>query len=176
MNAVRLNRAGHLHEILVDHRNERGVMLGGEFAIHGFEGVNVVRTVVGRQRDAGDQDLDVGIFEACEDGVEIAPRLIERDAAKSVIAAELNDRRVGVKLEDGPQIGDGVFAGGAARALVVHGIGVAVQVEFALQRVRIGLSLRQSIAGGDAVAKANQDGPAGRERRNRNHQHPKRND
>jgi hypothetical protein len=91
-------------------------------------------------------------------------------------AAELNDRRIGMKLEDGPQTGDGVFAGGAARALVVHGVGIAVSVEFALQRVGIGLPLRQSITGSDAVAKANQDGPAGRERRKRNHQHPKRND
>ncbi len=156
MDAVGLDGAGDVDEVFVEHGHEGGVVLGGEIAEDLLEGVDVIAAVVGRQGDAGQQDLDVSGFERGEDGVEIAARPIRREAAQTVVAAELHDDDVGMQQQHGTQAGDRVFGGGAAGALVIDFVAVAAGIEIVLQRVRIGLAGSESIARRDAVAKADQ--------------------
>jgi len=53
VDAVLLDGAGDVDEVLVDHGHEGRMMLGGEVAEGLIEGVDVVGTVVGREGDAG---------------------------------------------------------------------------------------------------------------------------
>ncbi len=123
--------------------------------------LDVVGAVVGRQGDAGEQDFDVRVFERGQHLVEIAAGLVEGQAAQAVVAAELDDDDFGMQEQDGAQTGDGVLGGGAAGALIDDLVVVAAAVEVPLQGVGIGLAGLEAVAGGDAVAVANQDGPVG---------------
>src|SRR5579863_710153 len=90
--------------------------------------------------------------------IEIAARLIDRQAAEAVVAAELHDCDCGVKTHDGGEGCERILGGGAAGALVDDFVGIAVRVEHFLEEVRIGLAWLESVAGGDAVAKADENG------------------
>ena len=66
-----------------------------------------------------------------------------------------------MQQQDGAQTGDGVFGGCAAGSLIIHLIVVAVGIQVALQGVGKGLAGLKAVAGGDAVAIADQDGTSG---------------
>ena len=103
----------------------------------------------------------MGGLKSGEHLVEVAARLIGGQAAQAVIAAEFNDDNFGVQQQDGAEIGDGVLGGGAAGALVVDSVVVTERIEFLLQVIGIGLAGLKAIAGGDAVAEADQEGAIG---------------
>ncbi len=79
--------------------------------------MDVVGAVVGRQGDAGEQNLDVRGFESGQHGIEIAAGLVERQAAEAIVAAEFDDDDGGMQEQDGVSSGDGILGGGAAGAL-----------------------------------------------------------
>ena len=161
MDAVLLDGSWDVDEILVDHGHEGDVVFGGQVAKDLLEGVDVVCAVVGRESDASEQDLDVGCFEGGQHLVEVAAGLVRRQAAQAVVAAEFDDDDFRVQEQDGTDIGGRVLGGGAAGALVVYPVVVAMGVKVALQGVGVGLAGLQAIASGDAVAKADQNGPVG---------------
>ena len=76
MYAVLLDGAGDVDEVFVQHGDEGRVVLRGEIAKGLVEGTDVIRTVVGRKGDAGEQDLDVGGFKRGENLIEIAASLV----------------------------------------------------------------------------------------------------
>lgn len=89
--------------------------------------------------------------------IEVAPGLIEGQAAESIVAAEFDDDCIGVKSNDGRNAGDCVLGRSSAGASIDDSVVVTLRVELALQCIWEGLSLGQSITGRDAVAKAYQD-------------------
>ena len=154
MDAVLLNGAGHVDEVLVDHRNERDVMLRSEILKDLVERLDVVRAIVGRQGNAGEQGLDMSGFESGEYGVQVFASLIGRQTAKAVVASEFNDDNRRMSLNDGADIGHCIFGSRTAGAAVLDLVLVAALVEVTLERIRKGLAGLQSIARGDAVAVA----------------------
>jgi len=60
--AVLLDGAGNVDEVFVQHGYEGRMVLRREIAEGLIEGVDVVRAVIGRQGDAGEQNLDVSRF------------------------------------------------------------------------------------------------------------------
>ena len=74
-------------------------------------------------------------------------------------------RRGAVAIQDGWELGDGVFGGGAAGAFVDDFVVVAVGVEALLQCVGIGLAGLQAVTGGDAVAEADEEWSGGAKQR-----------
>jgi hypothetical protein len=176
MNTVGLNAVGHMYEVLVDHGNKGRVMAGGEFAKDGLEGLNVIGAIVRRKGDSSQEDFDMGVLEAGEDRIEIAPRLVKGKAAQPIIATEFHQHDLGMQLQNGGQLGDRVLGGGTAGSLIVDFVFVAAAVQFPLQRVGISLTRLQSIAGRNAVAEADEKWPAVGVRRHLEYQHPKRND
>ena len=164
MDAVGLDGIGDVDEVFVKHGHEGGVVFGREDAEDLLEGVDIVRAIVGREGDAGEQNFDVRVFERGEHLVEVAASLIGRQAAEAVVATEFDDHDFRVQEQDGAKTRDGVLGGGAACALVVHRVVVAAGVEFLLQEVGIGLAGRKAVPGGDAVAVADQDWVVGGER------------
>jgi len=161
MDAVGLDGAGDVDQVFVDHGHEGGVVLGGQFAEELIELPDVLLAVIGRQRDAGEQRFHMSGFESGEHLVEIAARLGERQAAQAVVAAEFDNDDSGMQRQNGAQIGDGVFGGCAAGALIDDFVVKAVSVKVALQGVGEGLAGLEAISGGDAVSVADQERSVG---------------
>ncbi len=164
MDAVGLDGAGDVDQVFVDHGHKGRWCLAARSAEDLLELLDVILAVVGRKSDAGEQDLDVRVFEGGQHLVEVAAGLVRGKAAEAVVAAEFDDYDCRVQQQDGAEIGDGVFGGGSAGALIADLVVVAAAVEVALQSVGIGLAGLEAVAGGDAVAKADQDGAIGSQR------------
>ncbi len=94
MDGILLNCAGDIHQVLVDHWNKSDVMLCCQIAKDLVEVVNIFLTVVWREGDAGQKNLDMGVFESCQHRVEVVAGVVERQAAQAVVAAELDDHNL----------------------------------------------------------------------------------
>jgi hypothetical protein len=159
MNPVLLDRARNMDQILVNHRYERGMVLCRRVLKHLLKLVNVIGAVVGRQGDAGEQNLDVRRLQRCQHLVQIALCLFKWQSAQSVVAAKLDDHNLRVQFEDQVQIGNRVLGGRPAGSLIAYPVEVALALQFLLQKVRIRLARVQPVSGSNAVAKADQHGP-----------------
>jgi hypothetical protein len=157
VNAIVLNRARYVNEILVEHGNDGGFVLGGKVAEDRVEGTDVVAAVVRRKGDAGDENFDLRVLQGRDDGVEIVPRLLDGQSAQSVVAAEFDDDDIGMERDDRREVGDRIFRGCAAGAAVQNFIAITVLVELLLKKVGIGLPVRYTVTGRDTVAKTNQN-------------------
>ena len=107
------------------HGHKGYVVLRGQVAEDLLEVLDVLLAVVGRQRDSGEQDFDMGVFKGGQHLVEVAARLGDGQAAQAVVAAELDDDDCGVQAQDGVQTGDSILGGRAARSLVEDFVVVA---------------------------------------------------
>jgi len=76
VNAVLLDGAGNVNEVLVDHGDERNSVFGGEVAEDLIEGLDVIGAVVRRQSDASQKNSDVCTLKSGEDSVEVLTSLI----------------------------------------------------------------------------------------------------
>jgi len=156
MNAIRLNCAGNVDQAFVEHGHESGAMFLGQGAEYLLELLDVIVTVVRRERDSGEQDFNVRACQCGENLVEVAAGLVEGQAAKTVVAAKLDDYDFRMKKQDGAQTGDGVLGGGAAGSPIQNLVLIAAAVEIALQSVGKRLAGLETVARGDAVAVTNQ--------------------
>jgi len=118
MDAVGLNRAGHIDQVFVDHGNKGGVMPGGQVAESLFELLNVIPSVVGRKSNTGQQYFDVSVFQGSQHRVEVVTGLFRWKSAQAVVAAKLDNDHLGMQQQDSAQTGNGILGGGAAGALV----------------------------------------------------------
>ena len=118
-----------MDEILIEHGHERGVVLASDLGKDGLEGVNVGGAVIGRQRDAGHQDLNVRMHQRGDDLVEIGARLGDGKATETVVAAELDDRDGRMQVENEGQAGDRVLGCSSACAFVDDLVMVAAIIE-----------------------------------------------
>jgi hypothetical protein len=176
MDSISLDRSRHIYEIFVDHGDEGDVMLRGEVAIHLVECVDVVRPVIRRQSNAGEQDLDVGLCECSEDGIEVFSSLFQGNTTEPVVAAELYDHDRRMRVKHGADIGGGILGGCSAGSHVRNFIGESQPVEIALQGVWKRLARVQAVPSGDAVAVADKDRPFGGRCRDHEDRERKRNE
>ena len=77
MNSVPLNGSWNVDQVFVDHGNESDVVLGGKRFEYLIELLDVVRAVVRRQSDSGQQNFNVCGFKCGNDLIEIAAGLFE---------------------------------------------------------------------------------------------------
>ena len=157
MDAVCLDRPGNVDQVLVDHGDEGYVVLGRQRPEDLAEGADVVGSVVGRQRDAGQQHLYVCSRERPENLVEIVLALGERQPTQSVVAAELDNHHLRMKAKDGRQQSNRVFSRSSTGALINHFIMKMLGIKLALQRIGKRLPRRKPVARRNAVAKADQN-------------------
>ena len=156
VDAVGLDGSGDGVDVCVEHGQERNVVTGGDLMVHEVELVDVGGAVVGRKRDAGEQDFGMRGEQAGDYGFEIAFGDAEWQSAQAVVAAEFDDDHGGMHGEDAGQSVDGVFGGIAADACVDDAVVVAAGVEVALKRGGVSLVRQEAVAGGDAVSEANE--------------------
>jgi len=158
VDAIWLDGSGDVDEVLINHGDEGCVVLGGEVSKDLVERLDVVAAVVRRERDAGEQDADMGVFESRKDGVEVAACLGGGHTAKAVVAAEFDDDDGGMKLQDWTKAGGCVLGGGAAGSKIRYFVMEATLVEVSLQSVGIGLSGVEAVTCSDAVTVTDDDG------------------
>lgn len=157
MNAVGLNCSGHVDQVFVDHGNESNVVARGEIFEELTERLDVIGPVVGRQRDAGEQEFDVRGLKPGEHLVEVAAGLLEGKSSKPVVAAKLHDHDFRVETQDSRKPSDSVFSSSSAGAMVDDLVVVAFGIEQVLQRVGKRLTRSEAATGGYAVAIANKN-------------------
>ncbi len=157
MDAVLLNGAGEMNQVLVDHRDKGNMVAGGECSEDLAEGVHVVHAVVGRQRDAGEKNFDMRGLKRAENLVEVAACLGEREAAEPVVSTEFDNYGVGVKAQNCWKAGNRVLGGGSAGTLIDDFVVIALCIQMPLQRIWEGLAFSEAVARGNAVAKADKD-------------------
>ncbi len=124
---------------------------------HLVERPYVVWPVVGWQRNPRKKYFYVYRRERPENLVEIVLGLGQRQAAQSVVSAELDNHHFRMKAQDCRQRNYRIFCGGPAGALINYFIMIILGVEIALQRIGKRLSRRKSVTGRDAVAEADED-------------------
>lgn len=158
VDAVGLDGSGHGVDVGVEHGKKRHVIARGDLVIHEVKLMDVGGAVVGRERDAGEQDPGVRGEQAGDNGFEVASGDAEWKAAKAVVSAEFDNDNGGVHSEDHGQPVDAVLGGVAADAGVDDAVVVSASGEIALERGGVGLAGLEAVAGGDAVSVANDDG------------------
>ncbi len=129
MDAISLDGAGNRNQILIEHGHKRRVITSSDLGKDGLEGADVIGSVIGRQRDAGHQHRNVRMHQRAHDLVEIGAGLRRRQAAQTIVAAELDDDDGRMQAKNKGQSGNGVFGGGAARASVDDLVMIASIVE-----------------------------------------------
>ena len=115
--------------------------------------------IVGRQRDAGKDDLHAGLFQRGQQLVEIAPRVCDRQAAQAVVAAKLHNHHRRMQFENVLESRQRILGRRAARSPVDDLVPVALGVQFLLQEIGIRLPIGEAASRSDAVAVADDDGP-----------------
>jgi hypothetical protein len=176
MNSVFLNGSGHVYQVLVDHRDERGMVLGRKIAEHLVKCADVILPVVRRQGDPGKQHLDVGIVQRSQNRIKILARLLQGKATQPVVAAKFNDHNRRMGLDHRPDVDDCVLRRRSAGAHIRNFVGISPLVKVPLQCLGKGLAGVQTMARSDAIAVANEHGPVGGDERRSADQQAKRNE
>ena len=158
MGLVFLHHAGYAKDTFQEKWEQGDVVFVRDEGVGGVELVDVVGTVVGREGDAGESDFGAAFFEGADDLVEVGAGGGDGQAAEAVVATELDDDDGGMEGEDVVETIDAVFGGVAADALVDDAVVVAEGVEVGLEIVGVALTGVGSVAGGEAVAEADDEG------------------
>ena len=104
--------------------------------------LNVVRAVVGREGDAGENDLCAGVLERADNLVQIGAGVFNAQPAQAVVAAEFDDSDGGVESEDFGEALDANLGGVAADAAVADAVVVVALIEVGLKVVGVTLARR----------------------------------
>ena len=161
MDAIALDGSGDIDQIFIEHGHQGNVVHGREVAKDLIERADVVGSVIGRQRDSGQEDLYVRTLERGENLIEIGARLVDRQAAQSVVAAKLDNHDGGVKAQYIGEACERILGSGAACALVDDLVRVATRIEQLLKSGGIGLVFIEAQSGGNAVTEADENWPVG---------------
>lgn len=157
MDAVVAHESGHAVDVLQKERHERDVVFCGQPGVDGVELRGVVRAEVGRQHDAGEQHADVVVLEGLDHSGEILIDAVDGLAAQAVIAAKLEDDEGRMGSEGRRHAREGILGGVAVNALVDELDVVAGCGKGFAEEIGVGIADGRAIAGGEAVAEA-QDG------------------
>ena len=123
----------------------------------GVETFHIIGAVIGGQGDADEQDADVGCLERGQYGVEIPLCDFEGETTQAVVAAEFDEDHVRMEGDDCVDPGYGVFGGVSTDALIDDVVVVAAggKKTFEIGGVALVCGV-EAVAGGDAVAEADQ--------------------
>jgi hypothetical protein len=181
VNSILLDRIRNRVHVGVQHGQQRSMIFGRDLRENGVELADVVRTVIGRQRDAEQQNLASCPAQGSNNRVQVVARRCERQPAQSVIASQLDDDDCRMQFNDVVQPIDRIFCSIPADALIDHAVAVSASVQISLQVVWIAMARLNSIARRDAVSKTDDLGgwtllrgmaeeTASRERKNKERQ------
>lgn len=119
----------------------------------------VVRAIVWREGDSGEDNFCSAGFESPDDLVEIGAGVVDRNSAKTIVATKFDHNNGRLQSEDAIQAFDAIFGSVAANAFVDDAVGIAMLVKIGLEIVGIALAGIGAVACGEAVAEADEKGP-----------------
>ncbi len=158
MDAILLNRAGNRVHPRIEHGQKRDMVFRRNLLIDRVELPDIVRPIVGRESDPRQHYFASAFEQRLHHRVQIGPSRRARQPAKTVIAPELDDDHRGMERHDAIQPVYPVLGGTSADSLAEDEVMIAAGIEIALEVVWIAVTLIDAIAGGNAVAEANDDG------------------
>ena len=154
--SVFLHHAGDSEDALEKKRQQRDAVFFCKQGVGCVEAGDVVGAVVGRERDACEDDGDLAGFEGGYDLIQIGAGVFDAQAAEAVVAAELDDDG-GLHGDDSIEAVDAVFGGVSADAFVDDAVVIASGVERGLEVVGIALAGVGAVAFGEAVAETDDE-------------------
>src|ERR1700742_2978723 len=131
------------------------MILAGQRKVSFVELADVVRAVIGRQRDTAEHNLDACVLKRRDDPVEVLSGAFDGKAAKAIIAAEGDNHDGWFQRQYIVKASHAIFCSVAANACIDYVIMEAFCVEILLQKIGIAVAGISSIAGGETVAKGN---------------------
>ena len=155
---VALHHSRDSVDALEQEGKHRDAVLAGQQGVGLVELLDVVGAVVGGQGDAGKGDLGAGVLEGGDDLIEVGAGGCDGQAAQAVVAAELDDDDGGMQGEYLGQALNSVLGGVSADALIVDAVANVEMVQVGLKIIGIALAGIGASAGGQAIAKADEDG------------------
>jgi hypothetical protein len=153
MNAVLLEQTV-FEDAFEQERDQRHMVFRGEGLVHGLKLADVVAAVIGRQRDAGQQNADVRGRKAGHDLIQVCAGGADRYSAKTVVATELKDHDARLLCDDAADAGKPIRRGFATDAEIHNMVRVARFVQVALEVVGITLAGVGAVASSEAVAES----------------------
>ena len=146
-------------------RHERDALFARDAAERLAEGGGIGRPGVGRRFHAAQQHGEVPLAGGVDDGGQVLPHFLGRQAAQPVVAAELDDQDADVAVEGPVQPPQAAGRRVAGHAGVDDLEAEALAIDALLEPGREGLLAAQAVAGRDAVAEDHEARPGGRRRR-----------
>lgn len=157
VDSIALHTAWHTIDVLKQKREKRHMILTAQHRVDIVELADVVRSIVGRQRDAAEHNLNSSMLQRRDDLIEISARAVEGKAAQAIIAAEGDDDNNRLERKHIVQSVKTVLCCVSANAGVHHAIVKALLVEVLLQKIRIAVAGIRSIPCCKAVAECDND-------------------
>jgi hypothetical protein len=155
--AIGLHAAGNAINVLEQEGKHWHTIFAGQRDINFVELADVIRAVIGRQRNTAEHNLGACVLERRDDPVEVLPGAFDGKAAKAIVAPEGDDDEGWLQRQYIVKAFHTILCGVAADACVDHVIMKACRIEILLQKIGIAVAGISSIAGGEAVAKGNDD-------------------
>lgn len=118
---------------------------------------DIVRSIVGRQRNAAEHNLNSSMLQRSDNLIEVPASAVEGEAAKAVVATEGDDDDNGLERKHVVHPVQTVFGCVPADSGVDHVIAKASMVEVLLQIIRIAVTGIRPIACCKAVAECDND-------------------
>lgn len=159
VDSVRLHAARRAINVLKQKGKQGHMIFPGQQRVGLVELVDVIRTVIRRQRDAAEHDLGSCALKRRDDLIEVLARAVDRQSAQTIIPAEGNDDDRRFQREHFIHPVQTVFRGVATDAGVHHMVVKAFRFEIAFQKVWVAVAGICTVACSQAIAKGDNDRP-----------------
>ena len=157
MNTVGLHAACRAINVLQQEGEQGNVILPGQQRVRLIELVDVVRAIVGRERDTAEHNFDASSLQGRDYLIQVFARAVDGKAAEAVVAPEGNDNNDGFQGQDIVEPIDTVFGGVAADPRIHDVVIKAFGIEILFEKVGITISRVRAVACSQAVTEGDND-------------------
>ena len=154
---IALHHAGHAVDVLQQEGKHGDVVFVRDLRVIVVELLDIIRTVVGGQGDAGESDLGARLLQGGDDLVEVVAGIADRQTAQAIVASELYDDEDGMKREHIGEARDAVFGCVSGDAEVFYVVLVTELVEIFLKVVGVALARICAQTRGEGITEAYED-------------------
>lgn len=158
MDTIGLQHAGGKNNAIHEEWHKQSVIFIGKIGVHGFELLQVLRAIIGRQFYAGEQNLRAAILAEFNHAGHVGPGQVRINTPEAVICAQFDHYDfwlVGIEQARKPR--QTALGGITADTGVQDTVRVALLIETKLQKVHPGLFPVHTVSGAEAVTQDQDD-------------------
>jgi hypothetical protein len=159
MNSISLHAAFRPVSTLEQEGKQGHVIFPGQQSVRLVELMDVIRTVVRRQGDAPEHHLGPRAFECRDDLIEVLARTVDRQSAKTVIAAESNNDDSRLQGNHLIHPFDAILCRVAADPRVHNMVAKPLRIQIAFQKIGITVPCIGTVPCSKAVSESDNDRP-----------------